>query len=102
MTTMTVMVLNTYYCSTAHVTGMHRLRHFHSCFAATCVQSHLSTRRYGTVTHMPPELLVSGKLTPAADIYSFGVMSESPLGCMLVRLHSSCTVAAVWSSTDHG
>jgi hypothetical protein len=26
---------------------------------------------------MPPELLVSGKLTPAADIYSFGVMSES-------------------------
>lgn len=40
------------------------------------MQSHLSTRRYGTVTHMPPELLVAGKLTPAADIYSFGVMSE--------------------------
>eukprot|EP00879_Flechtneria_rotunda_P011965 GHRR01012497.1.p1 GENE.GHRR01012497.1~~GHRR01012497.1.p1 ORF type:complete len:222 (+),score=73.14 GHRR01012497.1:505-1170(+) len=37
-------------------------------------QSHLSTRRYGTVTHMPPELLVSGKLTPAADVYSFGIM----------------------------
>lgn len=41
------------------------------------LQSHLSTRRYGTVTHQPPELLVAGKLTPAADIYSFGVMSES-------------------------
>jgi serine/threonine protein kinase len=37
-------------------------------------QSHLSTRRYGTVTHMPPELLVAGKLTPAADVYSFGIM----------------------------
>eukprot|EP00775_Hariotina_reticulata_P012531 gene12531-12664_t len=37
-------------------------------------QSHLSTRRYGTVTMMPPELLVSGKLTPAADVYSFGIM----------------------------
>jgi mitogen-activated protein kinase kinase kinase 11 len=40
-------------------------------------QSHLSTRRYGTVTHMPPELLSSGKLTVAADVYSFGIMSES-------------------------
>eukprot|EP00775_Hariotina_reticulata_P003224 gene3224-3501_t len=37
-------------------------------------QSHLSTRRYGTVAMMPPELLVSGKLTPAADVYSFGIM----------------------------
>jgi hypothetical protein len=25
---------------------------------------------------MPPELLVSGKLTPAADVYSFGIMSK--------------------------
>lgn len=23
---------------------------------------------------MPPELLVAGKLTPAADVYSFGIM----------------------------
>lgn len=50
----------------------------HSCYNLTgCpMQSHLSTMRYGTVTHQPPELLVSGKLTPAADIYSFGIMSE--------------------------
>eukprot|EP00878_Enallax_costatus_P021947 GHUV01023262.1.p1 GENE.GHUV01023262.1~~GHUV01023262.1.p1 ORF type:complete len:315 (+),score=85.65 GHUV01023262.1:600-1544(+) len=37
-------------------------------------QSHLSTRRHGTVTHMPPEMLVAGKLTPAADVYSYGIM----------------------------
>eukprot|EP00878_Enallax_costatus_P019450 GHUV01020521.1.p1 GENE.GHUV01020521.1~~GHUV01020521.1.p1 ORF type:complete len:288 (+),score=67.25 GHUV01020521.1:538-1401(+) len=43
-------------------------------------QSHLSTRRYGTVTHMPPELLVAGKLTPAADVYSFGIMNKYLLG----------------------
>jgi serine/threonine protein kinase len=41
-----------------------------------CMQSHLSTMKYGTVTHQPPELLVAGKLTPQADIYSFGIMSE--------------------------
>lgn len=40
------------------------------------LQSHLSTRRYGTVTHQPVELLVAGKLTPAVDIYSFGIISE--------------------------
>ena len=47
-------------------------------------QSHLSTRRYGTVTHMPPELLSAGKLTVAADVYSFGIMSEYEyLSCSL-------------------
>jgi mitogen-activated protein kinase kinase kinase 11 len=44
-------------------------------------QSHLSTRRYGTVTHMPPELLSSGKLTVAADVYSFGIMCEYHVLC---------------------
>ena len=39
-------------------------------------QSHLSTRRYGTVTHMPPELLSTGRLAAAADVYSFGIMRE--------------------------
>jgi hypothetical protein len=36
--------------------------------------SHLSTNTVGTVTHMPPELLCSGQLRPAADVYSFGIM----------------------------
>ncbi|KAK9807836.1 hypothetical protein WJX72_010653 [[Myrmecia] bisecta] len=29
---------------------------------------------FGTVTHMPPELLKDGRLSRAADVYSFGVM----------------------------
>ncbi len=33
----------------------------------------VSTQSLGTVTHMPPELLTEGLLTPAADVYSFGV-----------------------------
>ena len=38
------------------------------------VASRIQTTTYGTVTHMPPELLVSGELGPAADVYSFGVI----------------------------
>lgn len=37
-------------------------------------KSHLSTRTYGTVTHMPPELLLEGRLAPPADVYSFGII----------------------------
>jgi serine/threonine protein kinase len=37
--------------------------------------SHLSTRSYGTVTHMSPELLACGHLRQANDVYSFGIMS---------------------------
>uniref|UniRef100_A0A7S0WYY2 Protein kinase domain-containing protein n=1 Tax=Chlamydomonas leiostraca TaxID=1034604 RepID=A0A7S0WYY2_9CHLO len=36
--------------------------------------SHLSTATVGTVTHMPPELLLSGRLRPSCDVYSFGIM----------------------------
>ncbi|KAK9843847.1 hypothetical protein WJX84_006057 [Apatococcus fuscideae] len=34
----------------------------------------ISTGTYGTVTHMPPELLTTGKLSKAADVYAFGVL----------------------------
>ena len=42
----------------------------------------------GTVTHMPPELLMEGKLSPSADVYAFG----AHLACMssaevLLRSH---------------
>ena len=36
--------------------------------------SRIETSTYGTVTHMPPELLTDGKLSRAADVYSFGVI----------------------------
>ncbi len=38
------------------------------------VASRIETTTYGTVTHMPPELLSDGKLSRAADVYSFGVI----------------------------
>lgn len=36
--------------------------------------STVDTDTYGTVTHMPPELLMEGKLTKSADVYAFGVL----------------------------
>lgn len=36
--------------------------------------THISTNTVGTLTHMPPELLMGRKLSPAADVYSFGIM----------------------------
>ncbi len=36
--------------------------------------STLQTYSYGTVTHMPVELVCNGRMTAAADVYAFGVM----------------------------
>eukprot|EP00210_Caulerpa_lentillifera_P000953 g923.t1 len=36
--------------------------------------THLSTRSFGTITHMPPELLLEGHLSPRVDVYSFGII----------------------------
>lgn len=33
------------------------------------------TKTFGTVSHMPPELLNDGLLTPAADVWAFGVLA---------------------------
>ncbi|KAK9816932.1 hypothetical protein WJX72_007171 [[Myrmecia] bisecta] len=41
---------------------------------AVAQQSAMNTGTYGTVTHMPPELLMEGKLTQQADCYAFGVL----------------------------
>ncbi|CAD7702914.1 unnamed protein product [Ostreobium quekettii] len=37
-------------------------------------RSYIQTNTFGTVSHMPPELLSDGILTPATDVYSFGMM----------------------------
>ena len=34
----------------------------------------MNTNTFGTVSHMPPELLADGTLTKAADVYAFGVL----------------------------
>lgn len=36
--------------------------------------THISTQTYGTVAYQPPELLSNSRLTPSADIYSFGIL----------------------------
>lgn len=37
-------------------------------------EDYLETFTYGTITHMPPELLKEGILSPYADVYSFGML----------------------------
>lgn len=39
-------------------------------------QTHCSTHSYGTATHAAPELLSNNKLTKAADVYSFAMISK--------------------------
>lgn len=38
--------------------------------------THLTTKSFGTVTHMPPELLMHNQLKRAGDVYAFGVMCK--------------------------
>eukprot|EP00878_Enallax_costatus_P005824 GHUV01006111.1.p1 GENE.GHUV01006111.1~~GHUV01006111.1.p1 ORF type:complete len:1207 (+),score=432.41 GHUV01006111.1:332-3622(+) len=45
---------------------------FSQCLRAG--QSHCSTFAAGTITHQAPEVLKSGYLSPAADIYAFGII----------------------------
>ncbi|KAL4452143.1 hypothetical protein ABPG75_007805 [Micractinium tetrahymenae] len=46
-------------------------------------QTHVNTDSYGTVSHAAPELLSTGRLTKAADIYAFGlIMHEMLSGSM--------------------
>jgi serine/threonine protein kinase len=40
----------------------------------TAGQSHRSTRTLGTFNRAPPELLRLGRLSPACDVYAFGIM----------------------------
>lgn len=43
-------------------------------FSRFVIDSHVTTSSYGAVGYMPPELLTEGRLTPAADVYSFGIL----------------------------
>ena len=36
--------------------------------------SHVSTKTHGTITYMPPEMLHEGRLAPAVDVYSYGIL----------------------------
>eukprot|EP00210_Caulerpa_lentillifera_P005200 g4968.t1 len=40
----------------------------------TQIKTHISTFTAGTISHMPPEVLRDGILTPATDVFSFGMI----------------------------
>jgi serine/threonine protein kinase len=40
--------------------------------------THRTMTHTGTISHSAPELLSSGRMSPAADVYAFGIMSD---GC---------------------
>jgi hypothetical protein len=69
---------------------------FSQCLRAG--QSHCSTAAAGTITHQAPEVLRSGHLSPAADIYAFGIIREWPVvlskveqvECSALHVHSCC------------
>ncbi|WIA28752.1 hypothetical protein OEZ86_011286 [Tetradesmus obliquus] len=52
-------------------------------------KTHRTTQNLGTITHTAPELLRFGRMSPASDIYSFGIMmhalytGEQPFGKLL-------------------
>jgi len=45
------------------------------------MDTHIETFTCGTVSHQPPELLRDGILTPAADVYSFGLLMWQMVMC---------------------
>lgn len=46
------------------------------------VRTRFQTQTYGTITHMPPELLLHDTLGKAGDVYAWGVLAwEMLAGC---------------------
>jgi hypothetical protein len=83
---------------------------FSKCLRAG--QSHCSTAAAGTITHQAPEVLRHGHLSPAADVYAFGIIRECKRCCSYIaslawdRFRPRCCVllcvsllcCAVWSA----
>ena len=79
----------------------------------TGVHTHISTKTYGTVTYMPPEMLSKSRLTRAVDVYSFGILMWHLFTCQvpfhappprvpLSPWHLTCCAAAAWCSSGKG
>ena len=49
----------------------------------TGMHTHISTKTYGTVTYMPPEMLSKSRLTRAVDVYSFGILMWHLFTCQV-------------------
>ena len=61
-------------CPSEHRSFMAKVSDFGLSKFMSPYKTHHSTRSHGTITHMPPEMLRSGTLTKAVDVYSFGVI----------------------------
>ena len=61
-----------------------------------------ATETYGTVTHMPPELISEGILSKASDVYGFGIILIELVTCKRVYagLRSSQVMAAKMAEHD--
>lgn len=61
-----------------------------------------ATETYGTVTHMPPELISEGILSKASDVYGFGIILIELVACKRVYagLRSSQVMAAKMAKSD--
>ncbi|GLC55895.1 hypothetical protein PLESTB_001041000 [Pleodorina starrii] len=55
------------------------------------VKSKIKTRTYGTISHMPPECLISGIISKATDVFAFGVL-----------LWQMYTGLRPWAGMNHG
>jgi hypothetical protein len=74
---------------------------FSQCLRAG--QSHCSTAAAGTITHQAPEVLQSGHLSPAADIYAFGIIRkwlvlQNPVcsSTQLLYVRKACGLWDLW------
>jgi hypothetical protein len=60
--------------------------------------THRTTNSCGTMSHMAPELLRYGRLSPAVDLYAFGVMSKCCKSCAhSLNCHNRCMPCKVCS-----
>lgn len=66
-----VPLLRAYLPSVRDGTGWHSHKALQSAHTTQDTQ-HTQSYTPGTVTHMPMEVLVEGKISKAADVYSFG------------------------------
>ncbi|GFR46705.1 hypothetical protein Agub_g8325 [Astrephomene gubernaculifera] len=55
------------------------------------LRSKIKTRTYGTISHMPPECLISGIISKATDVFAFGVL-----------LWQMYTGLRPWAGMNHG
>ena len=60
----------------------------------------------GTIVYMPSELLLTGRMTPATDIYSFGLMSEwrwwrRCSDCIAVLAAAANNALPAWACSVH-